>query len=215
MKFKSKLKGLCNFSICFWPKIFFWGSAEIFLYFWRRIRKKWKKNFWIVKTLPFFFLCFSVFKIFINRPWADAELQVLAMFPIAYWRTLAILPSRQNRYFISCIFTMLIWYLILILKCKLNFFSIFNSTIFIFNQHLCLFSLKLILEEWCLHVEADALSIFSVCLSKCQFLSCKFLIFSSLLVMFYVFNNVFWGMIRLKFILIHWRLKFYLKYSLT
>ena len=112
-----------------------------------------------------------------NRPLADAELQVLGLFPIAYWRTVAILPSRQNRYFISCIFTMLIWYLILILKCKLNFFW-FNTTIF--NQHLCLFSLKLILEEWCLHVEADALSIFSVCLSKCQFLSCKFLIFSSL-----------------------------------
>ena len=87
-----------------------------------------------------------------NRHWADAELPVLAMFPIAYWRTLAILPSRQNRYFISCIFTMLIWHLILILKCKLNFFW-FNTIIF--NQHLCLFSLKLILEEWCLHVEAD------------------------------------------------------------
>ena len=142
----------------------------------------------------------------------DAELQVLRMLPIAYWRTVAILPSRQNRYFISCIFTMLIWCLILILKCKLIFFW-FNTTIF--NQHLCLFSLKLILEEWCLHVEADALSIFSVCLSKCQFLSCKFFIFSSLLVMFFLFNNVFWGMIRLKFILIHWRLKFYLKYSLT
>jgi hypothetical protein len=79
------------------------------------------------------------------------------MIPIAFCRTLAVLSSRQNRFLIPCIFTMLIWYLILFLKCKL-IFLLFNTTVF--NQHLCLFSLKLIFDDWCLHVKADAYSIF-------------------------------------------------------
>ena len=116
----------------------------------------------------------SIVQAIADRPWADAELPVLEMIPIAFCRTLADLSSRQNRFLIPCIFTMLIWYLILFLKCKL-IFLLFNTTVF--NQHLCLFSLKLIFEEWCLHVKADAYSIFSVCLWKWQFESCKFLIF--------------------------------------
>ena len=129
-----------------------------------------------------------------NRPLADAELQVLALIPIAYCRIRAIFSSRQIRFFVSCVIIRGNWNFILILKYTLIFW--WCNTIF-FNQHLRFYSFKLMFKECCLHVKADDSSIFPVCLSKRQFVNYKFLKFLSFLVIFFVLNKVFWGMIRL------------------